>query len=247
MSLFNIAENLRRIFATVEENEGELTPELEQELVINKENFTETIKSYSNYITVLNGEIATVKAEQDRLNKLKKSKENTVERLKNAIATAIIEFGDTSKSGAKFIDFGTGKVSIRKTASVEANEEFAENIVNCLMEEMSSEKYTNQIDVNDVSFSDITDRYVFKSTEDSAKCENLVDLVGVNADITARINIKNLLESKDGLALLKQFVKFGTTSFKPNVDKKAIKEYIETNETRPDYANIVNKNNVIFK
>lgn len=247
MSLFNISENLRRIFATVEENEGELTPELEQELVINQENFVETIKSYSNYITTLNGEIATVKAEQDRLSKLKKSKENTIERLKNAIATAIIEFGDTSKSGAKFVDFGTGKVSIRKTVSIETNEEFAENIVNCLMEEMSSEKYTNQIDVNDVSFSDITDRYVFKTIEDSPKCESLNDLTGINADITARINLKNLFESKDGLALLKQFVKFGTISFKPNVDKKAIKEYIESNETRPDYANIVNKNSVIFK
>ena len=247
MSLFNISENLRRIFATVEENEGELTPELEQELVINQENFVETIKSYSNYITTLNGEIATIKAEQDRLSKLKKSKENTVERLKNAIANAVVEFGDTTKAGAKFVDFGTGKVSIRKTASIEANEEFAENIVNCLMEEMSSEKYSNQIDVNDVSFSDITDRYVFKSTEDSAKCESLNDLTGINADITARINLKNLFESKDGLALLKQFVKFGVISFKPNVDKKAIKEYIESNETRPDYANIVNKNSVIFK
>ena len=62
-----------------------------------------------------------IKEEIARLKDLQKSKEKTIDNLKKIMAMAINAFGDTNKSGTKFLDYGTGKVSIRKFDSIEVD------------------------------------------------------------------------------------------------------------------------------
>ena len=96
--------------------------ELEEQLNISKEEFKDKIKSYSDVVKMLENDITDIKAEKARLSDLQKSKEKSIERLKKIMIESIEMFGDITKSGSKFIDFGTGKVSVRQTQAVEVEE-----------------------------------------------------------------------------------------------------------------------------
>ena len=68
-------------------------------------------------------DIAAIDAEAKRLAELKKSKAKVIERLSNTLIDAINQFGETSKSGSKFLDYGTGKVSIRRSVKCETDDD----------------------------------------------------------------------------------------------------------------------------
>ena len=112
-SIYNIQQDLLEIFDQIEANEGEITPELEEQLNITQEQFKSKIKDYSNVIKMLETDIAAIKEEKARLSDLQKSKEKNIERLKKIMVEAIENFGDTTKTGGKYVDYGTGKVSVR--------------------------------------------------------------------------------------------------------------------------------------
>ena len=122
-NIYNIEKDLLSILDELEDNEGELTPELEEKLIIKQDEFKAKIKSYSNIIKMLECDIKAIKEEKDRLNNLQKSKEKTIERLKKIMIDAIEMFGNSTKTGGKYIDYGTGKVSMRNTHAVEVEED----------------------------------------------------------------------------------------------------------------------------
>ena len=47
MNIFQIEQELKELFDTLEENGGELTPELEEALAISQTDFVNKIKSYN--------------------------------------------------------------------------------------------------------------------------------------------------------------------------------------------------------
>ena len=49
-NIYNIQQNLLSIFEQIEENEGELTPELELALQINQANFKNKVRDYTKVI-----------------------------------------------------------------------------------------------------------------------------------------------------------------------------------------------------
>ena len=81
-NIYNIQQNLLSIFEQIEENEGELTPELELALQINQANFKNKVRDYTKVIQQFETDIKAIKEEKDRLNSLQKSKENTINSLK---------------------------------------------------------------------------------------------------------------------------------------------------------------------
>ena len=120
-SIFDIDRELLDIFEELEENGGELTPEIEEKLKLNEEEITSKVKNYVEYINKLKADKAAIKAEKDRLAALDKSKDNTIKSLTNLVLYAINAFGKEDKKGKKFFDWGTGKVSIRPSVSVEVD------------------------------------------------------------------------------------------------------------------------------
>ena len=86
-NIFNIKQELLSIFNELEENDGELTPELEESLNIKQEEFKDKIKSYTNVVKMLENDIVGIKAEKARLNDLQKSKEKTIERQLDTITS----------------------------------------------------------------------------------------------------------------------------------------------------------------
>lgn len=148
-NIYQISQDLLTIFQELEENGGELTPELEQELNITQESLYDKIKSYVSVIHHYEDDLDAIKRETTRLSNLKKSKEKIIERLKSVVLKAVEDFGDENKNGVKSIDFGTGKVSTRKSEAVELYDYNIDHIVKCINYMIDIEEENNQLDVID--------------------------------------------------------------------------------------------------
>lgn len=122
-SLYSIEQDILEVEELLIENGGELTPEIEEKMNFNKENLANKIKGYTEVITLIESQILVAKQEEARIKSYYKAKENAIKSLKDKMAIAIESFGDTSRNGSKFVDYGTGIASIRHSKSVEVNEE----------------------------------------------------------------------------------------------------------------------------
>lgn len=149
MNIYQISQDLLSLFDEIEANGGEITLEQEQELAITQDALKDKVKSYVGVIQHYKDDLAAIKAEEARLKALKDSKQKIIDRLSNVVIKAIDEFGDTTKAGAKFIEYPTGKVSIRKTESVEVDDNVVNHIVKALNTCVNNEIYNNQLDVID--------------------------------------------------------------------------------------------------
>ena len=130
MNIWQIQQDLLDIFNELEENGGELTEELEQQLAISQEDFRSKVENYTNVIKSVKADIAAIDQESKRLAELKKSKTAMVDRLSKVIIEAVDRFGDTTKNGGKFFDYGTGKVSVRNSQKVELDDDKAKCMAN---------------------------------------------------------------------------------------------------------------------
>lgn len=130
MNIWEIQQDLLAIFDELEENGGELTEELEEKLTISQEDFRSKVESYTNVIKSVKADIAAIDQETKRLSELKKSKTALIDRLSKIIIDAVDMFGDTTKNGGKFFDYGTGKVSIRNSQKVELDDDKAKCMAN---------------------------------------------------------------------------------------------------------------------
>jgi replicative superfamily II helicase len=111
MNLFNIQQQYLSL--ANELSEGELTPELEQALIINETELKEKAVNYAYVIKQLGYEVNAVAEEIKRLQDLKKRNEKAIERMETAISKAMQLYG-IDKVDSSFI-----KLSFRKSESVE--------------------------------------------------------------------------------------------------------------------------------
>ena len=124
MNLYQIEQDLLELYAQVEENGGEITPEIEEKLNITQENFTNKLENYTRFVKVLEGDIALMDSEIERISKLKQTKQNLVNRLELSMLNALKLFGnkDPKKDIWRF-DLVTFKLSTRQSQSVEILDE----------------------------------------------------------------------------------------------------------------------------
>lgn len=252
-NIYNIQQELLDIFDEIEANEGELTPELEEALSIKQEEFENKIKSYSCVIRQLESDLGAIKEEKARLDSLKKSKEKTIERLKQIMLSAINLFGDTSKSGSKFVDYGTGKASIRKSESIEVDDEKLGAFTNRFISYFNWLRYQNAFDQTEFDSKEITD-YCNQGhgndyDEDSILPEFTEDdLAKIQADLDFRISLKDMISTEEGRNLMRAVLNYNTTvSAKPVVDKKALKDEIKSTNECPTFAKLVTKQSITIK
>ena len=251
-SIFNIQQDLYAIFDSIEENEGEITPELEEVLTIKREEFSTKIQGYVAYIKQLELDNKGIKEEIARLKDLQKSKEKTIDNLKKIMAMAIDAFGDTNKSGTKFLDYGTGKVSIRKSDSIEVDEEGTKQFVNRFFRYFNWLHFTNTADQQELDVKDIID-FCNKNKQDDE--EDIVetnytddDLTNLQANLDFKVNLKDLITNPDGLKLINSLLDYKVlATIKPSVDKTEVKKEVKSNGEIPTFAKYVIKDNVIIK
>ena len=251
-SIFNIQQDLYSIFDSIEENEGEITPELEEALTIKREEFSTKIQGYVAFIKQLELDNKGIKEEIARLKDLQKSKEKTIDNLKKIMAMAIDAFGDTNKSGTKFLDYGTGKVSIRKSDSIEVDEEGTKQFVNRFFRYFNWLHFTNTANQQEVDVKDIVD-FCNKTKQDDE--EDVVDtnytdddLANLQASLDFKVNLKDLITNPNGLKLINSLLDYKVlATIKPSVDKTEVKKEVKSNGEIPTFAKYVIKDNVIIK
>ena len=112
MTLYSISLDLGAILGQLEDNGGEITPELEQALTITQEQFTQKAEDYGHAILNLKAMATAAKAEKERLASLQKFYENATKRLTDAITAAMQAF-DRQK-----VESGTLRLSLRHTQAV---------------------------------------------------------------------------------------------------------------------------------
>ena len=134
MNIFNIQHEYQLLVNELIDNGGELTPELELALQINKDNFHSKSENYAYITKQFDGEMDIIDAEIKRLQQAKKTREKAIERLKANIEMAMITF-EVDKIETPLI-----KISFRKSESVEVND------VNDLPNEFKVVKVTEAAD-----------------------------------------------------------------------------------------------------
>ena len=115
-TLYVITAELNAILTQLEELGGEITPELEQALAINEENFAAKSEDYGHAILNLKGMAAAAKAEKERLAALQKFYENTCNRLDNALKTAMVATGHDK------VETPTMRLSLRHRTATEVDD-----------------------------------------------------------------------------------------------------------------------------
>ena len=251
-SIFDIDRELYALYDEIEEAGGEITPEMEKKLELNGQEMTNKVKSITNFINKLKADVLAIKSETDRLAKLKKSKDNTITGLTNLVLFAIKNYGKKDKSGKKWIDWGTGKVGIKKSVSVELDDKKIENLVDVLKTTIVNGIYTNtlhqadSIDANAILDAAIN---IAKTEGEIANSEvEVEDMDDVIVNVTIPVSMANLLQG-DGYSLLAKMgdVTKDGWSFKPSVDKKAMKTKLTDEGCTSNIAKVVENDNLTIK
>lgn len=151
-SIYNITTELEDIFLELEENGGELTPELEERLTITQENLKSKLDGYRKAYTMLNLEAESCKKEEQRLAGIRKTKENNAERLKGVMLDAVIAYGDLGKSGNKVINLVDSKLYTKNSKCVEVYENLNQIFIDLVLEHLHNFWLNDMIDSINTSF-----------------------------------------------------------------------------------------------
>ena len=116
LSLYTIEQNYLTLVENLIENGGELTPELETELAITKQDLQNKGVCYGFIVKELEGNIDLIDLEIKRLNALKKPLVNSIDRLKNNLSQAMQMF-DVTELKTPLL-----KINFRKSESIEVTD-----------------------------------------------------------------------------------------------------------------------------
>lgn len=251
-SIFDIQQDLTSIFEELEENGGELTEELYEKLNISQEEFKSKVEAYINVIKSAKNDIELCKQENKRLRERQKVKENLIDRLSKIIISAVEQFGDTTKTGTKFLDYGTGRISIKNTESVELNllnaqiENDAIGTLKYMFENRMLEGY------NSVDCKEIINQIIIESTsEDNSKYpinENELtvdDICALDAKLSFTVNVGDLMQG-EGFEFIRHFLKYADDyKVEDGTTKTKFKELYKNDDLH--VGKIVNNKSLLIK
>lgn len=244
MNIYQIEENLLSIFDEIEELGGELTPELEEKLAITQEQFNDKVESYTNYIKSLKTDMDAIKVEQKRLKDVYERKEKTLNKINETVVKAIEEFGETKKTGVKYIDFGTGYVSIRTTIAVDDNEQLIKDIGLNLYDIISYAQAQNQLDcVDHFNLNELIEFY--NDSTNGNITEQDVKPIDVNFDLS--ISMADL-EKPEIYHIIAEIAKQAKWKLSTSLSKTAVKPSLEENGScMPNLAKLKENKSLIIK
>lgn len=245
-NIFEIEKGLLELYDELEENGGEVTPELEDKLTITQDEFKRKVYGYTNIIKSLQSDMSSIKEEQARLKALYEKKDKTVNKLKEIIINAIDVFGDTKKSGVKYFDYGTGEVSIRKSDAVEVNDYLVSYVGNYLTSAITFDKECNQLDVKEnIELSDIITN-ISQNTDIGVSAD---DLTHIDVKFEVTVPMKDLAINPKGYPVLREIAKYSDNyKLSTNVSKSGIKSELKENGAcAPNLAKLIQNKSLIIK
>jgi hypothetical protein len=122
-TLYEITQEFLALASLIEEAGGEATQEVMEELAISRENFQHKAEGYTRLILKWESEIDAASAEIKRIQAIKKTKENSLVRLKEMLLHALQIFGQEDKTGMRRYETALFKLSTRRSQAVEIVDE----------------------------------------------------------------------------------------------------------------------------
>jgi hypothetical protein len=112
-SLYDITIEQKSLINEIEELEGEITPEMEERLIIAKSELQQKTIAYMEVISSKDSFNGLIDSEIKRLQGLKKQNNSIVQRLKDNLLMAVKSFGN--------YQIGTQKIGTRKSSSIKVD------------------------------------------------------------------------------------------------------------------------------
>ena len=142
-NLYQISDKLMSIFNNVESNDGEITEEELKELEITKDQLDEKLTQYKRAILNWQSDVVSCKEEEKRIKENRIIKEHRIERLKNYMLDAVVQFGCDGKGKNKYYDLPDGKIYTRGTDEVLFNEDRIDKLIKLCYELATDENYVD--------------------------------------------------------------------------------------------------------
>ena len=201
-SLYQISEDILRIFNDVENAEGEITDEQYEALTIKQEELKTKLNDYVKAIKSWEVDEKAIKDEKKRFNDRQNVYKNRIERLKAAALQAVLTFGEYGKSNM-FIELPNFRLFSRSSQSIEIDE----NRVRIFMEEF--ERYVRELVDADILYAgkdvdlqgilDCINTNVRATHGEDFEPFTLNDLIAMRINISQTASVYDLFNS--GLAL----------------------------------------------
>lgn len=238
-NIFEIEKRYLNIISEIEENGGELTEDLANDLSITEDEFKNKVEAYVNIIKSIKNDLALIKDEQSRLKSLYERKEKVIDRLQEVLISAIEYFGDIKKSGVKYINYGTGEIAIRNTEAVQVNDLLVSEITNHVDLCLHNKKCFNTLDYDD--------KFDTKSLYEYLKNANVPiteeDVNNIDLEFKVKVPVKSLVEGS-GYNAVREIVRYSDDyKVTGNVSKIDLKPKLKENGAyTPNLAKItINK------
>ena len=130
-NLFGIAQKYDYLVSQIEENDGEITEEIAEELAIAE--LEDKLRAYRQIIDAQKANIAYNKDEIKRLRDRNTSFDKITGRLKSSVVDALHIFGQVGKSGNYSLKFPDFTVYTKESESVSLNENALDPIITSLL------------------------------------------------------------------------------------------------------------------
>lgn len=117
-NIWRMTKEMEAIGTALVENGGEVTPEIEEALIINEENQLAVVDSMREFIAKTESECAYLGEEAKRLQQMKKSRENAIKKIKGMLKDYMVVAGIKSIEGT----FCKVTLSERKAIAVDEEE-----------------------------------------------------------------------------------------------------------------------------
>ena len=113
-NIFEIGSEYQNIINLIEQNNGDLSDDLNEAYINTREELNDKAKAYIYVIRNKENHIANIDAEIERLRDMKKQTEKEIDRIKNYLSLAVDQFGN--------FETGLHKISNRLSKSVEVTD-----------------------------------------------------------------------------------------------------------------------------
>lgn len=210
-SLYNIEQNLCSLLQTIEDNDGEVTDEQYNELLITEEELKTKLDQYHKAIKIWTADAVACKEEKKRINEVQKKYENRVSRLKESMLDAVIKFGQIGKSN-KFIELPTVRLFTKQSKSVVVDEHrvniFISEFERYIRELVSQDCLYASIDVDMQGILDCINANVRAEYGEDFEPFTMHDLTTIKLTISQTDTVYDLFKTGDALVMYgKNFVK----------------------------------------
>ncbi len=254
MNIFNISQELEDIFYQIEENGGEITHELEERLAITEDKLHDKLDSYRRVYSKFVSDVKTCKEEELRIARVRRTKENQAERLKDTMLAAVQQFGALGKSGNRLINLPDAKLYTKSSACTEVDMNRSAILMQLFLDvysiAWSQDTLTSQFcSMTDAKLLDlINDKYAAAYPNEEVVPFTIEDLYSLKLNFNFSFTLSEL-NCADKFTLLQAWfdnAQIAGSSISADVNKTSVKAKISDGDDI-SIANVVYHDSLIIK